>query len=88
MAKALAATGLSERFTVSGAETGLHMLLEASPSFDEAAVTNLALGQGLRIYPLSRYCLASKRKGWVLGFAKVDEATIEEGIRRLSALLF
>lgn len=88
MTRALVATGLSEYFTISGAETGLHMLLEAKPSFDEATVTNLALERGIRIYPLSRYCLESKRKGWVLGFAKVDEATIEEGIRRLAEILF
>lgn len=87
MTKALSATGLSEHFTISGAETGLHMLLEAEPSFDEVAVTNLALEKGIRIYPLSHYCLESKRKGWVLGFAKVDEATIEEGISRLAEIL-
>ncbi|HIW34511.1 MAG TPA: PLP-dependent aminotransferase family protein [Candidatus Paenibacillus intestinavium] len=87
MTKALTATGLSEHFMISGAETGLHMLLEAKPSFNEEAVTNLALEEGIRIYPLSHYCLHSKRKGWVLGFAKVDEETIEEGIVRLAKIL-
>src|SRR5690606_28336041 len=42
MMKALMATGLNEHFTISGVETGLHMLLEAEPSFNEAAVTRLA----------------------------------------------
>lgn len=87
MTKAIVATGLSERFTLSGAETGLHMLLEAEPSFDEVTATSLALEKGIRIYPLSQYGLESKRKGWILGFAKVDEATIEEGIERLAELL-
>ncbi|NGP45110.1 PLP-dependent aminotransferase family protein [Bacillaceae bacterium SIJ1] len=87
MTKAIIATGLSERFTLSGAETGLHMLLEAEPSFDEATVTSLALEKGIRIYPLSHYGLESKRKGWILGFAKVDEAAIEEGIKRLAEIL-
>lgn len=87
MTKAIVTTGLSERFTLSGAETGLHMLLEAEPSFDEAAVTNLALERGIRIYPLSQYGLESTRQGWVLGFAKVDEATIKEGIERLAEIL-
>ncbi|MFB6366944.1 PLP-dependent aminotransferase family protein [Paenibacillus elgii] len=87
MTKAIVATGLSERFTLSGAETGLHMLLEAEPSFDEVTVTSLALERGIRIYPLSQYGLESKRKGWVLGFAKVDEAAIEEGIERLAEIL-
>jgi GntR family transcriptional regulator / MocR family aminotransferase len=87
MTKAIIATGLSEYFTLSGVETGLHMLLEAEPSFNEEAVTKLALEKGIRVYPLSTYGLESNRKGWVLGFAKVDEAAIEEGIYRLAGLL-
>ncbi|MNJ37653.1 HTH-type transcriptional regulatory protein GabR [compost metagenome] len=87
MTKAINATGLSEYFTLSGVETGLHMLLEADKSFDEEAVTSLALEKGIRVYPLSRYCLESDRKGWVLGFAKVDETAIEEGIYRLAGML-
>lgn len=87
MTKAIIATGLSEHFTLSGVETGLHMLLEAEPSFDEETVTKLALEKGIRVYPLSTYGLESNRKGWVLGFAKVDEAAIEEGIYRLAGLL-
>lgn len=87
MTKAIIHSGLSERFTLSGVETGLHMLLEAEQSFDEEAVTNLALEKGIRVYPLSTYCLESERKGWVLGFAKVDEAAIEEGIYRMAGML-
>lgn len=84
MSKAILAMDLSKEFQLSGVETGLHMLLEASPSFDEEAMTRRALEKGVRIYPLSRYCLESSRRGWVLGFAKVDEAAIAEGIRRLA----
>lgn len=87
MAKAIIRTGLSEHFTLSGVETGLHMLLEAERSFHEEAVTKLSLESGVRVYPLSMYCLESDRKGWVLGFAKVDEAAIEEGIGRLAGIL-
>lgn len=87
MTKAIGATDLGQRFTLSGIETGLHMLLEADASFDEEAVANQALKHGVRVYPLSMYCLESNRKGWVLGFAKVDEAAIEEGIYRLSEML-
>ncbi|RUT47549.1 PLP-dependent aminotransferase family protein [Paenibacillus anaericanus] len=87
MTKAIMASGLGERFTLSGVETGLHMLLEAEESYDEENVTKLALQQGIRIYPLGPYCLESKRKGWVLGFAKVDETSIEQGIYRLAELI-
>jgi len=87
MTKAIMATGLAERFKLSGIETGLHMLLEAEESFDEEAMTNLALENGIRVYPLSKYCLENNRKGWVLGFAKIDEQAIEEGIFRLAKIL-
>ncbi|MFD0959124.1 MocR-like pyridoxine biosynthesis transcription factor PdxR [Paenibacillus chungangensis] len=87
MTKAITASGLSERFTLSGVETGLHMLLEAVSSYDDKAVTKTAFEQGIRIYPLSKYGLESDRKGWVLGFAKVNEAAIEQGIERLSRIL-
>lgn len=84
--KAIAASGLGGRFHLSGAETGLHVLLEAEASCDEEAATALALQQGIRVYPLRPYCLESSRKGWVLGFAKVDEVSIERGIHRLAEL--
>ncbi|MFD0711596.1 PLP-dependent aminotransferase family protein [Paenibacillus sp. GCM10027626] len=87
MTKAISATGLGERFTLGGVETGLHVLLEAEKTFDEEALTNQALENGIRVYPLSTYCLESDRKGWVLGFAKVEESQIEEGIHRLAELL-
>jgi len=87
MTRAIMASGLGERFTLSGVETGLHMFLEAEESYDEKTATRLALQQGIRVYPLGPYCLESSRKGWVLGFAKVDEASIEQGIHRLAELI-
>lgn len=88
MTKAIIASGLGKRFKLTGVETGLHMLLEAEESYDEESVTKLALQKGIRVYPLGPYCLESKRKGWVLGFAKVDEPSIEQGIYRLAELIF
>lgn len=38
------------------------MLLEAEETFDEEAVTKLALQHGIRVYPLGPYCLDSKEK--------------------------
>ncbi|HHY73594.1 MAG TPA: PLP-dependent aminotransferase family protein [Bacillus bacterium] len=87
MTRAIIEAGLSERFKLSGTETGLHMLLETEESFDEKTVTYQALDRGIRVYPLSTYCICSNRKGWVLGFAKVDEAAIEKGIFRLAEIL-
>ena len=88
MTKAIKESGLSNRFKLSGIETGLHMLLEAEESFDEEVAAHQALKNGIRVYPLSSYCLSSNRKGWVLGFAKVDETAIEEWIYRLAKILY
>ncbi|OZU87508.1 transcriptional regulator [Virgibacillus indicus] len=84
MIKAIASSKLGEVFSVKGVETGLHMLLEADGDFNEKEMTNKALKNGVRVYPLSTYCLNSRRKGWVLGYSKVDEETITQGISRLS----
>lgn len=87
MMKAIGASGLRAHFYVKGVETGLHILLEAKETFAEEEMTLKALQRGVRVYPLRPYCLESKRKGWVLGFAKVDEDSIAQGITRLAELL-
>ncbi|WP_342415431.1 PLP-dependent aminotransferase family protein [Paenibacillus sp. FSL R10-2782] len=84
MQKSIAASGLGDKFTLRGIETGLHVLLEADGCFDEDTMTLRALQRGVKVHQLHSYCLESKRKGWVLGFAKVDEELIEEGIHRLA----
>lgn len=84
MQKAITASGLGNKFTLRGIETGLHVLLEADESFDEDTKTLRALQGGVRVHQLHSYCLESRRKGWVLGFAKVDERLIVEGMYRLA----
>ena len=84
MQKAIIASGLGNKFTLRGIETGLHVLLEADESFEEDLMTLRALQGGIRVHQLHSYCLESRRKGWVLGFAKVDERLIVEGMYRLA----
>lgn len=86
MTKAIESSGLGKHFKLSGVETGLHMLLEANDTFAEEEMTLQALDKGVRVYPLRPYCLEIKRKGWVLGFSKVNETLIEQGIYRLASL--
>ncbi|SFT13414.1 PLP-dependent aminotransferase family protein [Paenibacillus sp. BC26] len=87
MTKAIAASGLARRFTLSGIETGSHMLLEAEPLFDDRTATLELLQRGVRVYPLGLYGMDSARRGWVLGFANVEERLIEEGIAHLADVL-
>ncbi|NBD25500.1 MocR-like pyridoxine biosynthesis transcription factor PdxR [Paenibacillus glycinis] len=84
---AVADSGIADRFTLTGIETGSHMLLEAEPPFDEHKFTSRLLHRGVRVYPLAPYCLESMRRGYVLGFAKVEEKLIDEGIARLAEAL-
>lgn len=87
MIKAITATGLENVFTVKGAETGLYILLEADEDFPEEKMTDLALEHGVRVYPLGPYCLTSKRRGWVVGYSKVDEVMISWGIEKLARIV-
>lgn len=87
MQKAIVASGLGNKFTLRGIETGSHILLEADESFDEDTMTLRALRGGVHVHQLHSYCLESRRKGWVLGFAKVEEGLIEEGMYRLAELV-
>ncbi len=77
---------LDRRFQVQGSETGLHLFLEAEASFDELNMVHQAAQLGVGIYPLDPYRQETTRKGLLLGFAKTNEESIWEGIRRLEIL--
>ncbi len=87
MMDALAHYGLNRRFRIQGAETGLHVFLEADRNFDEQASVQSAAQAGVGIYPLEPYRYSCERKGLLLGFANSPEDAIVEGIRRLAAIL-
>jgi GntR family transcriptional regulator / MocR family aminotransferase len=88
MLQALNSSGLAEKFTVHGTDSGLHVLLEANTrDFDEFHIIQQALKQGVGVFPLSPYCLESTRKGLLLGFAHLNSENIKEGIQRLAHIL-
>lgn len=63
MQKEIIASGLGNKFTLRGNETGLHVLLEADESFDEDMMTLRALQDGIRVHQLHSYCLEVDAKG-------------------------
>ncbi|MCL6517346.1 PLP-dependent aminotransferase family protein [Alicyclobacillus sp.] len=83
--RALREHGFDERFRIQGAEAGLHVFLEAEPGFDEMEALRRAAAVGVGLYPLTPYTMTSRRKGLLLGFARTDEVSIAEGIRRLKS---
>ncbi|MCU9612945.1 PLP-dependent aminotransferase family protein [Caldibacillus lycopersici] len=83
----LASSALTNTFKIQGKETGLHILLEGNEDFDEQQAVKAALEAGIGVFPLSPYCLESKRKGLLLGFAHLQSEQIIDGINRLADAL-
>ncbi len=51
-------------------DSGLHLVVEFDDNIDDVAVAESASQQGLRVYPLSNYCVGENReKGLIIGYA-------------------
>jgi GntR family transcriptional regulator/MocR family aminotransferase len=85
--QSLHSTGLANKFYVHGTDSGLHVLLESDEQFDEYGAVQAALEAGVGVFSLSPYCLESKRKGLLLGFAHLHSDEIVKGIERLAKVL-
>jgi GntR family transcriptional regulator / MocR family aminotransferase len=55
---------------LSPVDSGLHLVVEFDANVDDVHIAELAAEQGLRVYPLSNYCLGEHReKGLIIGYA-------------------
>jgi GntR family transcriptional regulator/MocR family aminotransferase len=55
---------------LSTVDSGLHLVVEFESTCDDVRVAELASHQGLRVYPLSHYCMGEKiGKGLIIGYA-------------------
>ena len=73
---------------LSTVDSGLHLVVEFAPTCDDVHVAELAAEQGLRVYPLSHYCMGEKtEKGLIIGYAYAATADITEYGTKLSALI-
>ncbi|MEQ1487802.1 MAG: PLP-dependent aminotransferase family protein [Methylotenera sp.] len=55
---------------LSPVDSGLHLVVEFDAHVDDVKIAELAATQGLRVYPLSNYCLGEYReKGLIIGYA-------------------
>lgn len=88
---AAAETELSGLLDLAPATTGLHVVGWLPEGIDAAAAEAAAAAEGVRVYALSRYTLASAprpaREGLVLGYAGFDDAAIRAGVARLRRAL-
>jgi GntR family transcriptional regulator/MocR family aminotransferase len=79
---------LGDRVEVTGFGAGAHVVLWPSSRVSESGVIARAASLGVAIYGISPYCLTHPpRKGLMLGYSRLKEADIREGVRRLSEVL-
>lgn len=79
---------LGERVDVGGDGAGAHVVLWPKRKVSEEGVIAAAAERGVRVYGIGGYYLTRARKaGFILGYSRMSEAQIREGIRRLGELL-
>ncbi|MBQ8143918.1 MAG: PLP-dependent aminotransferase family protein, partial [Butyricicoccus sp.] len=86
--EALAASDLAGRYTVSGTEAGLHLLLQVH-DISEDELVRRAAQSGCRVHGLSEYYVAGTQTECppstvLLGYGGMTDAQIAEGVRRLA----
>ena len=68
-------------------EAGMTLALRLPARLRDTAVTARAAAAGVDVLPLSRYALAARVNGLLLGYAALDERAIEAGVAALGAVL-
>jgi GntR family transcriptional regulator / MocR family aminotransferase len=76
---------LGDRVEVTGFGAGAHVVLWPSSRLTEAGMIARAASVGVAVYGISPYYLTPPTaKGLMLGYSRLKEADIREGVRRLS----
>lgn len=68
-------------------EQGMHLLHELPAGQDDLVLSARAQQAGLLLAPLSRYTIASQRRGWLFGYAGYDTAALRKAAHVLGKLL-
>lgn len=79
---------LGSRVQMTGYGAGAHIVLWPVKRLTEAAVIEAAASRGVGVYGISPYFLTQpSRSGFMLGYSRMKEADIREGVRRLGQVL-
>lgn len=79
---------LGERVEVTGAGAGAHVVLWLRKGASENAVIEKAASREVGVYGISQYFLKQPpRAGLLLGYSRMREGDIREGVRRLSEII-
>lgn len=75
------------RLVLQPSEQGLHLLHELPAGQDDLALSARAQQAGILLAPLSRYTIASRRRGWLFGYAGYDTAALRAAATVIGKLL-
>jgi GntR family transcriptional regulator / MocR family aminotransferase len=79
---------LGDRVEITGDGAGTHLVLWPNQRIVEHTVIEKAASRGVGVYGISRYFLGRpSRAGLMLGYSRMNEEKIREGIRRLSEII-
>jgi len=79
---------LRDRVRISGAAAGAHVVMWPAGRVSEEALIAAAAARGVGIYPISPYYLRPPGStGVLLGYSRLTENGVQEGIRRLARVL-
>lgn len=66
---------------------GMHLALEVGGQIRDTELSQRALHAGVHLASISSYCIESKRRGWLFGYAGYDEAALARAARALGQQL-
>ncbi|BCO28247.1 HTH-type transcriptional regulatory protein GabR [Rhodoferax lithotrophicus] len=75
------------KLVLQASEQGLHLLHELPAGADDQSLSARAQAAGILLAPLSRYCIESKRRGWLFGYAGYDTAALRDAATKLARIL-
>jgi GntR family transcriptional regulator/MocR family aminotransferase len=79
---------LAKRVEVSGAGAGAHVVIWPSRQLSETATVEAAAARGVGVYGIAPYFFRQPpRPGIILGYSRLRESDIREGVRRLAEVL-
>ncbi|CAN5143296.1 PLP-dependent aminotransferase family protein [soil metagenome] len=70
--------------TLAPSSQGMHLAREATERVRDTALSERAARGGVQLAPISRYCIAADRRGWLFGYAGYDEAALTRAARALA----
>jgi GntR family transcriptional regulator/MocR family aminotransferase len=79
---------LGKRVEVTGGGSGAHIVVWPRKHISEQTIIDRAAAQGVNVYGVSQFFLKQpSQTGLILGYARLNEQEIREGIRRLAEAL-